>query len=150
MATSSRRSGLRALWCPHRWVLAPARAPSEAKQVRLRNYSEEAITYQVTPSFRFNDDVDNGAVSITAPDRIQAEASQDTIFEVTLTIEGAKLRDNLMDSGEEGNNADFLTVNEYDGYIVLDDNQHPIHLAWHVLPRKAAQISAQRTNLGFK
>src|SRR5918999_4155659 len=123
---------------------------SITKQVRLRNYSEEDITYRVTPSFRFNDDVDNGAVRITAPNMVQVEAGQDTVFEVTLTIGGAKLRGNLMGSGAEGNNAAFLTINEYDGYIVLDDNQHPIHLAWHVLPRKAAQISAQRTNLDFK
>jgi subtilisin family serine protease len=123
---------------------------SITKQVRLRNYSEEDITYQVTPSFRFNDDVGNGAVSITAPNIVQVEASQDTVFEVTLTIDGAKLRDNLMNSGAEGNNADFLTINEYDGYLILDDNRHPIHLPWHVLPRKAAQVSAQRTNLDFK
>jgi minor extracellular serine protease Vpr len=122
---------------------------SITKQVRLRNYSEEDITYQVTPNFRFNDDVDNGAVSITAPDTVQVEAGQDTVFEVTLTIDGAKLRDNLMSSGLEGNNADFLAINEYDGYLILDNNQHPIHLAWHVLPRKAAEVSAQRTNLDF-
>jgi hypothetical protein len=123
---------------------------SITKQVRLRNYSGEDITYQVTPSFRFNDDVDNGAVRITSPDTVQVEAGQDTVFEVTLAVEGAKLRGNLMSSGAEGNNADFLSINEYDGYLILDDNQHPIHLAWHVLPRKAAGVSAQRTNLDFK
>lgn len=122
---------------------------SITKQVRLRNYSEEDITYQVTPSFRFNDDAANGAVTISVPATVQVEAGQDTVFEVTLTIEGAKLRDNLMSSGPEGNNADFLTINEYDGYLTLDDNQHPIHLAWHVLPRKAARVSAERTALDF-
>jgi minor extracellular serine protease Vpr len=111
---------------------------SITKEVRLRNYSEEDITYEVTPSFRFDGDADNGAVTISAPSTVQVEAGQDIVFEVTLTIEGAKLRDNLMASGAEGNNADFLTINEYDGYLTLDDNQHPIHLAWHVLPRKAA------------
>jgi len=34
-----------------------------------------------------------------------------------------------------------LTTNEYDGYLVLDDGKHPIHLAWHVLPRKAARVT---------
>ena len=124
-------------------------AVSVTKQVRLRNYSEEDVTYQVSSSFRFSDDADNGAVTISAPETVQVEAGQDTVFEVTLTIEGAKLRDNLMASGLEGNNGDFLTINEYDGYLILDDNQHPIHLAWHVLPRKAARVSAQRTALDF-
>jgi hypothetical protein len=88
-------------------------------------------------------------VTISAPGTVQVGAGQDTVFEVTLTIDGARLRDNLMSSGIEGNNADFLTISEYDGYLSLDDSQHPIHLAWHVLPRKAARVSAERTALDF-
>ena len=122
---------------------------SITKEVHLRNYSEEDITYQVTSIMRSDDDADNGAVTVSAPSTAQVEAGQDTVFEVTLTIDGAKLRDNLMSSGAEGNNAAFLTINEYDGYLTLDDNQHPIHLAWHVLPRKAAEVSADRTILDF-
>jgi minor extracellular serine protease Vpr len=33
-----------------------------------------------------------------------------------------------------------LTANEFDGYLTLDDGDHPIHMPWHVLPRKAALV----------
>jgi hypothetical protein len=36
-----------------------------------------------------------------------------------------------------------LTFNEFDGYLQLDDGKHPIHLAWHVLPRKAAEVKGR-------
>jgi hypothetical protein len=40
-----------------------------------------------------------------------------------------------------------LTLNEYDGYLVLDDGSHPIHLAWHVLPRKDARVVPDTTTI---
>ena len=45
-----------------------------------------------------------------------------------------------MNSGSQGANPAVLTLNEYDGYLVLDDGEHPIHMAWHVLPRQAAEV----------
>jgi hypothetical protein len=42
-----------------------------------------------------------------------------------------------------------LTTNEYDGYLILDDGSHPIHLPWHVLPRQAANVVG-RANLNFE
>ncbi len=45
-----------------------------------------------------------------------------------------------MNSGSMGANPSGLNLNEFDGYLVLDDGTHPIHLPWHVLPRKAAKV----------
>jgi hypothetical protein len=72
---------------------------------------------------------------------------KETTFNVTLTINGALLRGNSMNSGSNGANPSVLTLNEYDGYLILDDGQHPIHLAWHVLPRKDAQVVPDVTTL---
>jgi subtilisin family serine protease len=114
------------------------------RQVVVRNYSNRRIGYSVTPTFRFADDVANGAVSVSAPTRVDVNPGRgrDTVFEVTMTIDGTKLRGNSMNSGSQGANPATLTTNEYDGYLVLDDGTHPIHLAWHVLPRKAARVAA--------
>jgi hypothetical protein len=46
-----------------------------------------------------------------------------------LQIDGAKLRDNLMNSGPQGNDPAALTTNEYDGYLILDNGDQSIHLA---------------------
>ncbi|MFO7679743.1 MAG: S8 family serine peptidase [Chloroflexota bacterium] len=112
------------------------------KTVRIRNLDNKRHTYTVTPTFRFADDVANGAVTVSAPSKVVVSPGlgRETLFNVTLTIDGSMLRGNFMNSGSQGANPAALTTNEYDGYLILDDGSHPIHLAWHVLPRKAAHV----------
>ncbi len=119
------------------------------KTVVIRNLDNKKHTYTVTPEFRYADDQANGAVSLSAPSTVTVMPGKgkETTFTVTLTINGALLRGNSMNSGSNGNNPDALTLNEYDGYLQLDDGQHPIHLAWHVLPRKDARVVADTTVL---
>jgi minor extracellular serine protease Vpr len=45
-----------------------------------------------------------------------------------------------MNSGPQGNDPIPLTTNEYDRYLILGNGDQSIHLAWHVLPRKAARV----------
>ena len=113
------------------------------KTVVVRNYEGGAPrTYSVTPNFRFADDVTNGAVSISAPAEVTVRPGKgrDTTFEVTLTIDGTKLRGNFMNSGGTAGTGAALTTNEYDGYLVLKDGSHTLNIPWHVLPRKAAKV----------
>jgi subtilisin family serine protease len=119
------------------------------KTVRIRNLDQKRHSYTVTPTFRFGNDVTNAAVSVSAPSTVEVKPGrgQDALFEVTLTIDGSKLRGNSMNSGSLGASPVGLTTNEYDGYLVLNDGSHPIHLAWHVLPRKAANVVASKTTL---
>jgi len=119
------------------------------RTVRVRNYSNNRISYAVKPSFRFANDEANGAVSISAPSTVTVGPGRgtDTLFDVSITIDGALLRGNFMNSGSAGADPATLTTNEYDGYIVLDDGKHPIHLPWHVLPRKAARVTPSTSEL---
>jgi len=119
------------------------------RTVRVRNYSNKRLSYTVTPSFRFANDEANGAVSVSAPTTVSVGPGRgtDTLFDVSITIDGLKLRGNFMNSGSAGADPTGLTTNEYDGYLVLDDGKHPIHLAWHVLPRKAARVTPDTTAL---
>ncbi len=110
------------------------------KTVRVRNYSDSKITYNIDANFRFADDAENGAVAVKAPKSIKVGAGQDATFTVKMTIKGALLRGNFMNSGSQGANPAALTTNEYDGYLVLDDGTQPIHMAWHVLPRQASNV----------
>jgi len=119
------------------------------KTVRIRNFDNTKHTYTVKPTFRFDNDVINGAVTVSAPSKVVVKPGlgRDTLFKVTLTIDGAKLRDNYMNSGSQGANPEVLTLNEYDGYLILDDGLHPIHLAWQVLPRKDARVVPDTTDI---
>jgi minor extracellular serine protease Vpr len=109
------------------------------KTVRVRNYSDENLSYDITPTFRYADDEANGAVSVSNG-KLKVKAGQDATFTVKMTINGALLRGNYMNSGSMGADPDMLTINEYDGYLVLDDGEQPIHMAWHVLPRQASNV----------
>jgi hypothetical protein len=111
------------------------------KTVRVRNYSDSDISYDITPTFRYADDEANGAVSVSVPNgKLKVKAGQDAKFTVKMTIKGALLPGNFMNSGSQGANPGALTANEFDGYLVLDDGDHPIHMAWHVLPRQASNV----------
>lgn len=119
------------------------------KTVEIRNLANKHRSYTITPTFRFADDAANGAVTVSAPARVVVKPGKgkSTFFNVTLTIDGSKLPGNFMNSGSQGANPAALTTNEYDGYLILNDGTHPIHLAWHVLPRKAARLIADTTTL---
>ncbi len=119
------------------------------KTVTIRNYENKKRTYDVEPTFRFADDAANGAVTVSVPEKVTIKPGKgrDTTFTVTFTIDGSLLPANAMNSGSEGANPATLTLNEYDGYLILDDGTHPIHLPWHVLPRRAAEVVPDTTDL---
>jgi minor extracellular serine protease Vpr len=114
------------------------------KTVRIRNFSNANQTYTVRPTFRFAGDA-NGAVTPSAPAtvRVRPGLGRDTMFDVSITIDPAKLPGNSMNSGSNGASGASLTANEFDGYLVLDNGKgHVMNLPWHVLPRKAARTTA--------
>ena len=110
------------------------------KTVRVRNYSDSDITYNLSSNFRFANDEATGAVSIDMPQKVKVKAGKDATFVVKMTLKGELLPGNFMNSGSSGADPSGLDINEYDGYVVLDDGNHPIHMAWHVLPRQAARV----------
>lgn len=110
------------------------------KQVRVRNYTAQNITYNVSSDFRFANDEATGAVTVQTPAVVRVPANSDATFWVKLVVNAALLPGNYMNSGSMGGDPAALTLNEYDGYVTLDDGTQPIHLAWHILPRKAAII----------
>jgi len=119
------------------------------KTVKVRNLDNKKHTYSVTPTFRFADDMANGAVTVSAPSTVEVKSGKGTFtyFDVTLTINGSQLRGNFMNSGSSGADPNTLTTNEYDGYLVLNDGKHAFQIPWHVLPRKDARVVPDTTSL---
>ena len=117
------------------------------KTVTVKNYTASSKTYDIEPTFRYQDDVDNGAVTVDAPDSVTVPANGTATFDVSITIDPTALRPWTLDSGLNGANPDALTSLEYDGYVNLDlqgdasDDADPAHLAWQVLPRSAAVVT---------
>jgi subtilisin family serine protease len=121
------------------------------RNVTVRNYSSNAIDYNISVSLRFANDAANGAVQVSAPGSISVPANGTAQFDVTLTIDGAMLRQWQMNSGSQGANPNLLTLMEYDGYITLDDpntgTADDLHLAWQVLPRLSGNVEPAATSV---
>ncbi|MDO8861726.1 S8 family serine peptidase [Haliea sp. E1-2-M8] len=114
-----------------------------SKTVTVRNYSDQDRTYTITPQFRYDED-DTGAVVITTdPSSVTVGAENDASFTVTATVAPAKLKTWYGNSGALGADPAWITDLEYDGYIQLQgtDEGDAIHLPWHILPRKASDVS---------
>jgi hypothetical protein len=122
------------------------------KSVTVHNYSQDPITYDISATFRFPNDSDNGAVQLAAvPSTLTVQPGQDSQFWVVLTIDGSKLRPWGLNSGSLGASSDTLTLYEYDGYIELINaaggDSPPLHLPWQILPRQAARVVADTTSV---
>ena len=122
------------------------------KTLFVQNYSDSRMMLDVTPTFRYQDDVDSGAVAVTvSPGSVNLQAGASRNIEVELTITGANLPGNFMNSGSQGANGDALTANEFDGYVVLEGGGESVHVPWQVLPRQAARVvPAPNSQLVFR
>lgn len=129
---------------------------SQFKNVQVRNLTDQPVTYNLSSSFRFADDQENGAISIAIrPARITVPAQGWGAFQVEMTIDPARLREWALNSGNNGNNGSLLTTQEYDGYIWLDNANDPaddgsasmLHLPWHVLPRLSGNVVSDVTSI---
>lgn len=114
------------------------------QRVRVFNRDRQPAFFTVKPTYRFADDVSNGAVKIHALPLIAVPGKGHRTFDVFMTINGRKLRNNLMNAGPDGPNPVPLTLQEYDGYLVFEKvswfggKSERFSLPWHVLPRKSA------------
>jgi subtilisin family serine protease len=112
-----------------------------SQTVVVRNYSDSETTFTVTPEFRFTDDAASGGVTPSAPATVTVPADGTAELEVTLALDPAGLPDWTLNSGAAGASGDTLTAMEFDGYLNLSSDAGDLHLPWHVIPRKAADVS---------
>jgi len=112
------------------------------RTVRVQNYSRFARRYSVSNEFRYANDAANGAVQVLLPSNVFVPGRGSQTFDVLLKIDPAKLPVWTLNGGFDGGTGSLLQSVEYDGYIHLKDSQDEIHLPWHVLPHKSAEVRA--------
>ncbi len=114
------------------------------RKLQVENRTFFPLVYKVTPTLRYQDDKDTGAVSMSvSPSTIVVHPFGKTQVNVKLTVDGTKLRDSQMNAGSRGNAIGPLTTNEYDGYVVFQGAHHKVTMPWHILPRKSAEVVAK-------
>jgi hypothetical protein len=120
------------------------------RKVKIVNFTSNRILYTVSSSYRYADDQAAGGVLVQVPNVVNANARGFTEIDVTFAIVGSALSDNGMTSGDQGADPATLTAQEYDGYITFDDGVNPVHIPWHVLPRKSADVQASPNTLAAR
>lgn len=113
------------------------------RKLELKYLGGKGGTYKVTPTLRYQNDKDNGAVTISVtPSVVNLKKGGTAQVSVKLHVDGTKLRTNQMNSGSLGNAIGPLTLNEYDGYITFEGDDAKLSIPWHILPRKSAEVTA--------
>lgn len=95
----------------------------------------------------------SGALTIKMPKQVTIPGYQNRVVTVRITVDPTKLPDWAMNIGPGGSGAATLDINEFGGYIFMDDVQssdddaHQAHMAWYMLPRKAGNVKVVKTNM---
>jgi subtilisin family serine protease len=111
------------------------------RTVVVRNYGGSARSYAITPGFRYANDAASGAVAISAPASVNVPANGSATFRVSLTVDVTKLPIWDLNGGSRGGDGFRLQGVEFDGYIGIADATDDVHVAWQILPHRAAAVS---------
>ncbi|MCG7537463.1 S8 family serine peptidase [Pseudoalteromonas sp. OOF1S-7] len=113
------------------------------KTVELKNFSDAPKTYKLRTEARYKNDEDAGALSWDFPAEVTVPAGQTIAFDVSVTVDPAKLpawgMTNPLSADELGPRTAALTLSEMDGALVFDDieteGDHDLHMVYHMLPK---------------
>jgi subtilisin family serine protease len=115
------------------------------KKVEVHNYGSSSQNYSIANAFRYASDAASGAVTIDVPSKITVPAQGSATFKVQLKTDVTKLPVWTLNGGSRGGDGFRLQDVEFDGFITLDDGAESIHLPWHILPHKAAEVTPAST-----
>lgn len=112
--------------------------------LEVRNLGAAPRTYTASSTFRYEDDAESAAVTISfEPAELTVPPGGHGAFRVSLSLDAAKLPnwEDYLDGGPRGGSGEGLRRLEYDGYVEIDsDVGERLSLPWQILPRKAADV----------
>jgi len=117
------------------------------RRVTVRNYSNHQRTFTVAPQFRYADDAASKAVTVQAPSHIFVPANSSASFNVCLSVNASQLPIWNLNGGDLGGEGDLLQGLEFDGYLNVSDGADKVHLAWQILPHRAAEVQPIKTTV---
>jgi subtilisin family serine protease len=120
---------------------------SYRKKVVLRNYSTSARTYSIANVYR--DAPNTTGVTLIAPASVPVPANGTVSFNLTLNVNAAALPVWTLNGGSQGSNGELLNTVEYAGYLTFTSGSENVHLPWHILPHKAANVMPATTSLAL-
>jgi subtilisin family serine protease len=117
------------------------------RRVEVRNYGSKGRTYSIGTGFRYASDAASGAVAISTPSSVTVRAHGTATFKVQLKTDVTKLPIWTLNGGSRGGDGFRLQDVEFDGFITLTDGTDTVHLPWHILPHRAADVTLSSTGV---
>jgi len=122
---------------------------SFTQTVRVKNDSSSNRTFSVASETRFSPGLP-GAVTLVFPGSVSVPANSAANFDVTLTVDPAKLPLWSTNSGQFGADGPRLAAQEFGGFVTIKDATDTLRLPWHIIPHRAhrAAVSTSTYKLG--
>jgi subtilisin family serine protease len=117
------------------------------KKIVVKNYSSAARTYQITNTYR--DAPNLTGVTITAPSSIFVPANSAASFTLTLNVIPASLPIWTLNGGSLGGAGELLNTVEYAGFLGFTSGAENVHIPWHILPHKAANVTPASSSVAL-
>ena len=111
------------------------------RRILIKNIAKRRQNFTFEPTFRFANDAETGAISVTTNKRrVSVPPGGTRAVQVVFEIDPSLLGGNPMNSGSQGGNPAALTAAEYDGYLMVRNFRgDEAALPWHIIPRQAAK-----------
>jgi subtilisin family serine protease len=120
---------------------------SYKKKVIVRNYSGVPRTYTIGNTYR--DAPNLTGVTISAPSSVSVPANGSASFTVTAVVNAANLPAWTLNGGSQGGNGELLNTVEYAGYLNFAAGPENVHIPWHILPHKSANVQVGASSLAL-
>ena len=117
------------------------------KKVVVRNYSNATRTYSISNVYR--DAPNTTGFTLSMPSSISVPANGSSSFTLTATATALSLPVWTLDGGVDGGNGELLNTVEYAGYLTFTSGSENVHLPWHILPHKAANVQPAASSLSL-
>jgi len=117
------------------------------KKIVVKNYSSAARTYTISNTYR--DAPNTTGVTLTTPASISVPANGAASFTMSLSVNPASLPVWTLNGGTQGGNGELLNTVEYGGYLNFTSGTEKVHIPWHILPHKAANVQSASTTLAL-
>ena len=119
------------------------------KTVEVHNYGNSTRRYSIATSFRYSSAA-SGAVALDVPPSITVPRHGKATFKVRLKTDATKLPIWTLNGGNRGGDGFRLQSVEFGGFITIADATDTIHLPWHILPHRAADVTPRTTKVHLK
>lgn len=119
------------------------------KTIEICNLGENPCTYTPENLFRYAEDAALGAVTVNfAPASVEVLPGGKGYVRMSLAVNPSLLPDWAINGGNRGGNGEWLRLNEFDGHVLIRCGaDETIALPWHILPRKAADMRPDATEV---